>query len=64
MFRVLPTVADNFDASDVSRAGMYVRLARQEERDALATFGKAYANYAARVPAFLPRLNRILQQAS
>src|SRR3990170_155397 len=43
---------------------MYVRLARQEERDALATFGKAYANYAAHVPAFLPRLNRILQQAS
>jgi len=43
---------------------MYVRLARQEERDALATFGKAYANYAARVPAFIPRLSRILQQAS
>jgi protein-S-isoprenylcysteine O-methyltransferase Ste14 len=43
---------------------MYVRLARQEERDAFATFGKAYDNYAARVPAFIPRLSRILQQAS
>jgi protein-S-isoprenylcysteine O-methyltransferase Ste14 len=43
---------------------MYVRLARQEEREAFATFGKAYADYAARVPAFIPRLSRILQQAS
>jgi len=43
---------------------MYVRLARQEEHDALATFGKAYADYAARVPAFIPHLSRILQQAS
>ena len=43
---------------------MYVRLARQEERDALATFGKAYADYAARVPAFIPHLNRILQHAA
>jgi protein-S-isoprenylcysteine O-methyltransferase Ste14 len=43
---------------------MYVRLARQEEHDALATFGKAYADYAARVSAFIPRLHRILQQAS
>ena len=29
---------------------MYVRLARQEEREALATFGDAYAQYAAHVP--------------
>ena len=36
--------------------GMYVRLARQEERDAPATFGGAYARYAAGTPAFLPRL--------
>ena len=43
---------------------MYVRLARQEERDALATFGKAYADYAARVPAFVPRLNRLFQYAA
>ena len=33
---------------------MYVRLARQEEREALAQFGEAYAEYARRVPAFVP----------
>ena len=38
---------------------MYVRLARQEERDALATFGDAYARYAAQVPGFFPHLSRI-----
>ena len=43
---------------------MYVRLARQEEREALTTFGNAYANYAARVPAFIPRLSHMLQQVS
>ena len=35
---------------------MYVRLARQEERDAVAEFGDQYARYAGRTPAFLPRL--------
>jgi len=35
---------------------MYVRLARQEEREVLAEFGEAYARYAARTPAFLPSL--------
>jgi protein-S-isoprenylcysteine O-methyltransferase Ste14 len=35
---------------------MYVRLARQEERDARVEFGDAYARYAASVPAFFPRL--------
>lgn len=35
---------------------MYVRLARSEEREAEARFGAAYADYARRVPAFLPRL--------
>jgi len=34
---------------------MYVRLARREEREALATFGAAYAKYAAQTPRFLPR---------
>ena len=34
---------------------MYVRLARREEREALATFGEEYARYAAATPAFLPR---------
>lgn len=35
---------------------MYVRLARQEEREALTRLGDAYADYARRVPGFLPRL--------
>jgi protein-S-isoprenylcysteine O-methyltransferase Ste14 len=38
---------------------MYVRLARTEEREASVEFGKAYADYAARVPAFFPRLSRL-----
>jgi protein-S-isoprenylcysteine O-methyltransferase Ste14 len=33
---------------------MYVRLAHQEEREALTEFGEEYAQYAARVPAFFP----------
>ncbi len=37
---------------------MYVRLARREERDALAEFGEQYARYMAAVPAFLPRWGR------
>jgi protein-S-isoprenylcysteine O-methyltransferase Ste14 len=35
---------------------MYVRLARAEERDAIAEFGDAYLAYARRTPAFMPRL--------
>ncbi len=38
---------------------MYVRLARIEERDAVAQFGVAYSKYAARPPAFIPRLGRM-----
>lgn len=34
---------------------MYIRLARREEREALVEFGEAYAQYAARTPAFWPR---------
>ena len=34
---------------------MYVRLARQEEREALAEFDDAYARYVATTPAFFPR---------
>ena len=34
---------------------MYVRLARREERGALAEFGQAYARYTAAMPAFVPR---------
>ncbi|MBI3284634.1 MAG: isoprenylcysteine carboxylmethyltransferase family protein [Burkholderiales bacterium] len=35
---------------------MYVRLARYEEQQAEAEFGEAYRQYAARTPAFLPKL--------
>lgn len=34
----------------------YVRLARREEAEVRATFGSAYARYAAVTPAFVPRL--------
>jgi len=34
---------------------MYVRLARREEREALAQFGDAYRAYMRDVPAFVPR---------
>jgi protein-S-isoprenylcysteine O-methyltransferase Ste14 len=34
--------------------GMYVRLARREEHDALRESGEAYARYAAQTPAFVP----------
>jgi protein-S-isoprenylcysteine O-methyltransferase Ste14 len=34
---------------------MYIHLARQEEREAMAQFGEAYRDYARRVPAFVPR---------
>ncbi len=35
---------------------MYLRLARREEAEARSQFGEAYAHYAARTPAFVPRL--------
>lgn len=35
---------------------MYVRLARREEREALADFGSDYADYASTTPAFFPHL--------
>ena len=35
---------------------MYVRLARREEQEVAAEFGEAHRRYAARVPAFIPRL--------
>lgn len=40
---------------------MYVRLARHEEREAIAVFGEDYRRYAARVPAFVPRLDRVAE---
>lgn len=35
---------------------MYVRLARREEHEVAAEFGALYRNYAARTPAFIPRV--------
>jgi len=35
---------------------MYVRLAHQEEREVRVEFGEAYDRYAARTPAWFPRL--------
>jgi len=35
---------------------MYVRLARSEEKEAIAEFGAEYESYANRVPGFIPRL--------
>ena len=43
---------------------MYVRLARQEEKEARSAFGAAYDRYAARVPAFLPRWSRLMKDAA
>ena len=36
---------------------MYVRLARREEREALAEFGEIYRTYIHEVPAFVPKLS-------
>jgi protein-S-isoprenylcysteine O-methyltransferase Ste14 len=36
---------------------MYVRLARIEEQEVRSTFGDAYERYAARTPAWVPRLS-------
>lgn len=41
---------------------MYLRLARREEREALAEFGDAYARYAADVPRFFPRRPQIVEE--
>ena len=42
---------------------MYVRLARSEEREALAAFGPLYAAYMRDVPGFVPRLGSLFGQA-
>lgn len=39
---------------------MYVKLAKNEEREALTTFGDNYRSYMAGVPRFIPRLSRLL----
>jgi protein-S-isoprenylcysteine O-methyltransferase Ste14 len=41
---------------------MYVKLARNEERESLVAFGDAYRRYMAEVPGFIPRLYRVLGQ--
>lgn len=38
---------------------MYVRLAHREDEETSAAFGGAYGRYAARVPAFVPRLSEL-----
>lgn len=41
---------------------MYVRLAKSEERAAIAEFGDLYRKYAAEVPGFIPRFARLFGQ--
>jgi len=43
---------------------MYVKLARHEEADARREFGDAYRQYAADVPALIPRLEAMRQKMS
>jgi len=43
---------------------MYVRLARGEEGAVRTEFGAVYERYASEVPAFIPRISRLLGQRS
>ena len=43
---------------------MYLRLARQEEREVRTEFGDAYDRYAARIPGFVPRLGQISESSA
>jgi protein-S-isoprenylcysteine O-methyltransferase Ste14 len=43
---------------------MYVRLARSEERDALAEFGEQYRSYMRSVPGFFPELSTLTKGVS
>jgi len=43
---------------------MYVRLARGEEREALASFGDAYRSYMKETPAFIPRVDRVFGRSA
>jgi protein-S-isoprenylcysteine O-methyltransferase Ste14 len=45
-------------------AWMYLRLARAEEREVRAAFGDAYDRYAAKTPAWFPRLSAPAQEQS
>lgn len=42
---------------------MYIQLARQEEREALAEFDEEYAQYADETPAFFPTLGRAVNKS-
>jgi len=42
---------------------MYWRLAKTEEREAIATFGNAYRDYMQRVPGFIPCFGALLGHA-
>jgi protein-S-isoprenylcysteine O-methyltransferase Ste14 len=42
---------------------MYVRLAKAEEREAVAEFGDAYRNYMKDVPGFVPNLRGLDSKA-
>jgi protein-S-isoprenylcysteine O-methyltransferase Ste14 len=39
---------------------MYLRLAQREEHEVISEFGDEYLRYAARTPAFLPRIRRLV----
>ena len=41
---------------------MYVKLAKNEEQDAIKEFGDAYIKYRAKVPGFIPRLGELFSQ--
>ncbi|WP_342640252.1 methyltransferase family protein [Rhodoligotrophos ferricapiens] len=43
---------------------MYVRLAFSEEHDVVAEFGDVYKSYAAEVPGFVPKLNRLFGKST
>ena len=43
---------------------MYVRLAKSEEREAIAEFGNVYTTYARAVPAFIPKLDRLFGRSA
>lgn len=43
---------------------MYVKLARAEERETLASFGDAYRTYMAEVPGFFPRPDRLFGRSA
>ncbi len=42
--------------------GMYYRLARREEQDALQQFGEKYRQYLEKTPMFFPRLSTLLSR--